>query len=369
MPVWGTSVAIENAYAAKPASRRFVSVDDPVFAVHSLTGLLYWAQGVGWSAHDLFGSGYAETPADRMRYVRIREGINRALHRHGGLSLACETGRYKSVTQLGLLGPAFSAQPTVGAAIEFGLHHQLLAGSLMAHTLVRDTGEPGTCAIESPQLFDDPECRGFLEIDHILTNINVIKTFCAGQFPLIRVELSGHDPHVTAQLTQLLGVPVSCGAKVARMVFPDQLLEVRNPQHDPHTCAYWEFLCEQEIRAIGLSGQTTLLARLFSLNGQLLPLEDIAQGMHVSLRTLHRMLVREGIDYSQLLDQDRRNQAIQMIKQGASSEAISLIVGLSDARSFRRAFRRWTGLSPAEFRQLHQTPATPALPPQVAAGN
>ncbi|WP_310626864.1 AraC family transcriptional regulator ligand-binding domain-containing protein [Limnohabitans sp.] len=369
MPVWGTSVAIENAYAAKPASRRFVSVDDPVFAVHSLTGLLHWAQSVGWSAHDLFGRGYAETPADRMSYIRIREGINRALHRHGGLSLACETGRYKSVTQLGLLGPAFSAQATVGAAIEFGLRHQLLAGSLMAHTLVHDTSEPGTCAIESPQLFDDPECRGFLEIDHLLTNINVVKAFCAGEFPLIRVELPDHDPHVAAQLTQLLGVPVSCGAQVARMVFPDRVLEVRNPHHDPHTCAYWEALCEQEIRAIGLGNQSTLLAQLFSLNGHLLRLEDIAQCMHVSLRTLHRMLVREGIDYSQLLDQDRRNWSIQMLKQGASSEAISLVVGLSDARSFRRAFRRWTGLSPAEFRQLHQTPTTPALQPLPVAGN
>ncbi len=369
MPVWGTSVAIENTYAAKPASRRFVSVDDPVFAVHSLTGLLHWAQGVGWSAYDLFGRGYAQTPSDLMSYARIREGIKRALHRHGGLSLACETGRYKSVTQLGLLGPAFSSQSTVGAAIEFGLRHQLLAGSLMAHTLVLDTGEPDTCAIESPQLFDDAECRGFLEIDHLLTNFNVIKTFCGGLFPLTRVELPSHDPHVAAQLTQLLGVPVSGGAQVARMVFPNRLLELCNPHHDPYTCAYWETLCEQEIRAIGLGSQSTLLTQLFSLNGHLLRLEDIAQCMHVSLRTLHRMLVREGIDYSQLLDQDRRSRSIQLLKQGASSEAISLVVGLSDARSFRRAFRRWTGLSPAEFRQLHQTTGAPTLAALSAGGN
>ncbi|MEZ5643666.1 MAG: helix-turn-helix domain-containing protein [Burkholderiaceae bacterium] len=356
MPDWGTSVATRNADTAKPASRRFVSVDDAVFPVHSLTGVLAWARSVGWSANDLFGHWSADGSRERLSYARIREGVSRAVHRHGGLVLACETGLYKSVTQLGLLGPALSAQPTAGAAIEFGIRHQLLAGSLMAHTLVRDTGEPDTCAIESPHLFDDAECRGFFEIDHLLTNFNVLKTFCGGQFPLVRVELPGNDSAVSSRLADLLGTPVTGGAKVARMVFPKHVLDIRNPNYDPHTCAYWENLCEQEIHAIGLREQTTLLARLFTPAGQLLRLDDIADDMHVSLRTLHRMLVREGIDYSHLLDQDRLNRAIQMLRQGASSETISVAIGLSDARSFRRAFRRWTGLSPAEFRQQNRIP-------------
>ncbi|MFV0681248.1 MAG: helix-turn-helix domain-containing protein [Ottowia sp.] len=358
MPVRGTSVATEHADTGKPASRRFVSVDDPVFPIHSMTGVLAWARGVGWSAHDLFGTWNA--PQDRLSYIRIREAVARAVHRHGGLALACETGSYKSIQQLGMLGPAVATQPTARAVIEFGLRHQLLAGSLMAHAFVPNAGEPEVSAIESPLLFDDAECSSFLEIDHLLTNINVLQVFCGDQFALTRVEIPCSDPALIGQLARLLKAPVIGSAKVARMVFPSQILDVRNPDYDPIACNYWEALCEQEAHATGLNGQTTLLARLFGANGQLLKLEDIASDMHVSLRTLHRMLVREGIDYSQLLDQDRLNRSIRMLKQGASSEAISASIGLSDARSFRRAFRRWTGLSPAEFAHQHQTPVVPS---------
>ncbi len=359
MPVWGTSVASNNADTVKPVSRRFVSVDDAVFPSHSMTGVMAWARTVGWSSSDLFGALHSDAPSDRLSYTRIREAVSRAVHRHGGLSLACETGHYKSVMQLGLLGPALSAQPTVGAAIELGLRYQFLAGSLMAHTLVKDMGEAGVCAIESPGLFDDAECSGFFQIDHLLTNFNVLKTFCGGVFPLVRVEIPGNDAAVNARLAHFLQVPIVGNAQTARMVFSKHLLDFRNPNHDPIICAYWENLCEQEINAIGLRDQTTLLAQLFSPSGQLRRLEAVADGMHVSQRTLHRMLVREGIDYSNLLDQDRLNRAIQMLKQGASSDAISEAIGLSDARSFRRAFRRWTGLSPADFRLQHQVPKVP----------
>ena len=192
------------------------------------------------------------------------------------------------------------------------------------------------------------------EIDHLLTNINVLKIFCGGHFPLIRVELPGSDVAVAERLASLLDAPVTGGAHVARMLFPSHLLDIRNPNHDPHTCAYWENLCKQEILAIGLRDQATLLERLFAPGGQLRRLEDMANDMHVSLRTLHRMLEREGIDYSRLRDQDRFNRAHQMLRKGASSETIASAIGLSDARSFRRAFRRWTGLSPAEYRQQNR---------------
>ncbi|TDM06720.1 MAG: hypothetical protein C4K60_19710 [Ideonella sp. MAG2] len=361
MPDWGTPLATGQVPDAHTTDSRLVSVDDAIFPAHSMTGVLAWARGVGWSARDLFGASSEGGAGDRLSYTRIRQGVQRAVHRHGGLNLACQTGGYKSISQLGLLGPALVAQPTVGAAIEFGLRHQLLAGSLLAHRFARDLGEPGACAIESPHLFEDAECASFLEIDHLLTNFNVLKILCGGQFPLIRVELPGHDREVFGTLARLLGAPVIGEARVARMVFDSDLLNIRNPNHDPHSCAYWEGLCEQEAQAIGLRTPATLLARLFSATGRLLPLEDIAERMHVSLRTLYRMLERDGIDYSQLQDKDRFIRAQQLLRLGVRSEDIAVDIGLSDARSFRRAFRRWAGMSPAEFREKDRVGSPPAI--------
>jgi AraC-like DNA-binding protein len=41
-----------------------------------------------------------------------------------------------------------------------------------------------------------------------------------------------------------------------------------------------------------------------------------------------------------------------MLARGSSTDDVAATLGYSDERSFRRAFERWTGLTPARFRQL-----------------
>ena len=59
---------------------------------------------------------------------------------------------------------------------------------------------------------------------------------------------------------------------------------------------------------------------------------------------------REGIDYSQLADRHRQERAQRMLRQGTGTQAVAEAVGFSDSRCFRRAFRRWTGMAPSEYR-------------------
>ena len=69
-------------------------------------------------------------------------------------------------------------------------------------------------------------------------------------------------------------------------------------------------------------------------------------------RTLQRRLAREGSSFSQVIDQMRCQKACGMLAESDSKLIdISLFLGYKDAPSFSRAFRRWCGLSPREYRR------------------
>ncbi len=80
-------------------------------------------------------------------------------------------------------------------------------------------------------------------------------------------------------------------------------------------------------------------------------IEDAADALHVSRRTLIRKLEEEGTSYQQLKNLVRRDRAIDLLTNhqiplGEIAEA----VGFSDAAVFARAFKSWTGVSPRSYR-------------------
>lgn len=80
--------------------------------------------------------------------------------------------------------------------------------------------------------------------------------------------------------------------------------------------------------------------------------ELVARELHMSTRTLHRRLTASGVTYHALLESVRRAVAFEAL--GAPHETISAIserLGFADPSNFRRAFRRWTGLSPHKYRR------------------
>jgi AraC-like DNA-binding protein len=77
----------------------------------------------------------------------------------------------------------------------------------------------------------------------------------------------------------------------------------------------------------------------------------VAEVLHLSLRSLQRKLAAEGTGFKAILDETRRDLAVQYVQQSRYSVSeISYLLGFSELSNFSRAFKRWTGQSPSAYR-------------------
>jgi AraC-like DNA-binding protein len=80
--------------------------------------------------------------------------------------------------------------------------------------------------------------------------------------------------------------------------------------------------------------------------------EALAALLHVSPRTLHRQLKDEGASLQALKDDVRKHRALELLLRTARPiKQVAEAAGFQNEKSFIRAFRGWTGESPAEFRR------------------
>ena len=79
--------------------------------------------------------------------------------------------------------------------------------------------------------------------------------------------------------------------------------------------------------------------------------EDIAEAFHISIRTLHRQLQKEGASLRNLQEKARMDRALQALAFSAQPiKRVAFAAGFENEKSFSRAFRRWTGETPSACR-------------------
>jgi AraC-like DNA-binding protein len=86
--------------------------------------------------------------------------------------------------------------------------------------------------------------------------------------------------------------------------------------------------------------------------GRRLRITEAAEQANLSVRSLQRKLASGGVVYSQLADEISTEQAVEMLRDRESTlSEISTALGYSTVSNFARAFHRWTGQTPTEFRR------------------
>ncbi len=80
--------------------------------------------------------------------------------------------------------------------------------------------------------------------------------------------------------------------------------------------------------------------------------ESVARALYMSSRTIQRHLQREDTTYTTLLSEIRQDLAEQYLtEQDISLTEIAFLLGFSESSAFSRAFKRWVGVSPSEYRK------------------
>lgn len=148
------------------------------------------------------------------------------------------------------------------------------------------------------------------------------------------------------------GVEIHFGGTQNRLVFANELLDLPIPMADPVALEMARQQCEREMNALGFGED--VVARLRAVlpldDGGYRSMDEAAKSLGMSVRTLKRRLAALGTSFTSTLDEIRFETASMLLREGkASHDEIAERLGYSDASAFGRAFRRWTGTTPAAF--------------------
>ena len=84
--------------------------------------------------------------------------------------------------------------------------------------------------------------------------------------------------------------------------------------------------------------------------------EDLAPLLNLSPRSLHRQLKEEGTSLQVLKDEVRHERAIELLQRTRKPiKQVAESAGFQNEKSFIRAFKQWTGQTPAAFREARQS--------------
>jgi AraC-like DNA-binding protein len=256
-----------------------------------------------------------------------------------------------SISDYGLLGYAMMSSATLEKAIQIAVRYHKMAGAMFELIFVRD----GDDAV--------------LRLDHLLAGGTVgqlvVEDVFAGITPLIRL-LTGTDfnpnvicfnhsePEYAEKYRDIFDCRIRFDQKFAEYRFDAALLAQPLAEADANTARICEESCRKLLTQMEI--ETDIVSRichlLLSTPGEFPKLDSIASRLSIGTRTLRRRLKTLGTSYQKILDDVKKELAIEYLQTtNLSIQEISDLLGYSEVTNFRRAFVKWVDVSPYRYRK------------------
>ena len=189
----------------------------------------------------------------------------------------------------------------------------------------------------------------------------VVNSYAERPMPLSAVSFQHDAPADTSLLETFFNCPVAFNCERTGFEFDADWLSTPNRLGDTALSAYFQTRLDDEIAArqpasVTLAGQTKE-AIAEALSEGVPPMGDIASKLGMSARSFARRLSDDGMSFKTITESTRRELAEQLLQEPQHSLAeVAFLTGFSEQSSFTRAFKRWFGATPAQFRKRQHRP-------------
>ena len=265
-------------------------------------------------------------------------------------ALGLLVGERLLVNSHGILGFAAVAASTIRDAVGLFERYIGLRTSMVSMVLHEQGEEVHIQLVEAQPL---GAVRAVVLEAVVLTIRNVLDVMTAGACPIRRACFPFPQPRHVALAEDLFKCPVHYGQSWAGFVLPREVIDQPLRLADPISFQEATAICQRELDKLTRSEtMSTRVRRVLLEKRQGFPsLQVVARLFHMTPRTLHRRLQEEGTTFLHLLEDVRHMLALEHLKSGQLTvQEIAYLLGYSEVANFRRAFKRWEGVSPSAWR-------------------
>ncbi|HGY2300962.1 TPA: AraC family transcriptional regulator [Pseudomonas putida] len=285
------------------------------------------------------------------QYIEACENVIRA---SADSSTAFQVGSRMHLSAYGMYGYALMCSSTLRDFFDFGVKYHVLA----TPTLTISWREEADAAIwEFTEVYShlmSPKARQFLIRQQMAQHVTHLNDAAGPECRPIKALFAFPTPSDSARYERFLGCECEFGHQVTELHYPHKILAQAPQLANRLTRTVLQETCDRLIgKAKTSSGFAGEVYQLMMLTPNQFPtMEQIAQQMRLTTRTLRRKLDAEGTDFGAILDDVRSSLALEYLQTTKmSTEDIAAKIGFSDSTNFRRAFKRWTGKTPRQVRE------------------
>jgi AraC-like DNA-binding protein len=291
-------------------------------------------------------------------YLRIQDSAAEYIHDpYFGLHM----GEYAEAGSWSILGYVMMNCKTLGEAFEKSGKYSRVIGNMIEGKARVKFKKVQMVLFTPPHL---PKMSRHCYESTLSSSVRMMRLLSGVQVNPLEVTFVYPEPESTAEYERIFCCPVKFGQKENSMTLDWSIgsLPVRmaNPSLLEHFEKYaQDFIAQMERNDEHTRAVTKII--LSRLDDEDLTIQKVAKEMSVSVRTLQNHLEAEGVVFSDLLRDIRERLAKKYLHENYTVEQITYLLGFSEPSVFRKAFKKWSGLTPKEYRENYFSMNTTAL--------
>jgi AraC-like DNA-binding protein len=272
----------------------------------------------------------------------------------GDQDIGLHLGQQLSVFRGQVLEYLFLSSSSFGEGLRRALNYQRLISDASNAELVTTADESymviNTASEEVRQLRHFNECfsQGLIAFFKFVTD---------DAFVPLRIDFVHAEPVNSKEVAQVMGCEVRFGCDENRLYFSRDILDRASQHAEPELMALHEQLASEQVARLEKMDIVDQVMRIIAelLESGDITLETVAEKLQIKPRSLRTRLGEAETNFNQLLSDYRYRLAKRLLAgTNESIDEIVYLTGFSEPSTFYRAFKRWSNMTPIEYRKNKQ---------------